>query len=156
MSILKTLKKGVKAVGKAANTAVKTSTKVVKKIAKSPITKVGIAGACVVCPPAGLAAAAAVPVAAKLADAVNSKNKAQKAAATQIVVATAAQAKAGDKGAKKMLTLIAANQKAKQGDPKAKAVVVAATKAASDIVKRDSKVTHRFELTAGGRIKKVA
>lgn len=156
MSVFGQIKKGVKSVGKAAKSVAKTTAKVAKKVARSPITKVGIAGACVVCPPAGLAAAAAVPVAAKLADAVNSTNKKTRNAAKKLIVSTAAQAKAGDKGAKKMLTLIAANQQAKKGDPKAKKVVKAAAKAASSIVARDTKVTHRFELTAGGRIKRVA
>lgn len=145
MSIFGKIKKGVNKVSK-----------VVGKIAKSPVTKVGAAGLTLVCPPAGLGMAAAIPVAAKMSDAVTKGTATQRKAAKKILTTTAAAAKKGDAGAKRMLALVAANTQAKKGDKKAQLIVAGAAKTAAAIIKRDTAVVTRFELQKSGRIRKVA
>lgn len=90
-----TIKKAVKTVSKVA----KTGASLGKTLVNSPIVKATVAGAAIVFPPVGVPAAAAMAVATGIVAATKSKNPAQKAAATQVVKNTAAQAKAGDKNA---------------------------------------------------------
>jgi hypothetical protein len=139
---------------------VKKGSTLVNKIAKSPIVKVGIAGACVVCPAVGAPLAAGVALSAKLSDAVRKGTPTQKAAAKKLLTATAVQAKKGDPNAARMLKLVATNNKAAAGDPKAKkAMATVAKVAVASLAKSkqaDAKGIGTFQLMASGRIKKVA
>jgi hypothetical protein len=139
---------------------VKKGSKLVNKIAKSPIVKVGIAGACVVCPAVGAPLAAGVALSAKLSQAVTTGTPKQKAAAQKLLTATAVAAKKGDKSATRMLKLVATNNKAAKGDPRAKAAMAKVAKVATlSLVKskqQDAQGIGTFQLMASGRIKKVS
>jgi hypothetical protein len=135
-------------------------TTIVNKIAKSPIVKVGIAGACIVCPAVGAPLAAGVALSAKISDSVRKGTPKQKAAAKKLLTATAVEAKKGNPDAVRMLKLVATHNKAAAGDPKAKKAVATVAKVAVATLAKsqqaDAKGIGTFQLMASGRIRKVS
>lgn len=113
--LLSNPKKALQAQVAAAKSVVSTakqSVGVAKQLVKSPVVKTVVGGAALVFPPVGVPAAAALATAAAVANAVDSKVPAARAAALKVVENTTKLAKAGDKGAEIALSQIATQKKA--------------------------------------------
>lgn len=119
VSLLKNPKGVIAAQLRAAKSAVSTAKQTVgvaKQLVKSPVIKAVAGGAAVVFPPIGVPAAAALATAAAVANAVDSKVPAARAAAQRVVENTARLAQSGDKGAELALSAIATQKKALLAD----------------------------------------
>jgi hypothetical protein len=115
VSLLKNPKAAFAAQVAAAKSAVSTAKQTVsvaKTLAKSPVVKAVVGGAAIVFPPIGVPAAAALATAAAVANAIDSKVPAARAAAQKVIENTARLAQSGDKGAEIALSQIATQKQA--------------------------------------------